>query len=454
MIGPKAIFRSVAIGIGLFGLCTFPPLTRGGAGAKAAPAEAGASTTKADVVSIRRIGTESCMARGCHGAVGASDPATGNPYFKGGEATTWRSFDPHSRAYDVLLNPRSVAIGKRLATEMKGEPPERAQLCLDCHSIGGKPSASIEATREFAAGVDCETCHGPASAWVGPHLSKDWPARSDQATLGFRPILGLSDRAKLCVGCHVGDSTRQVNHDLLAAGHPRLIFELDAFLTALPRHWQEPHEKPGANGGAGDFHAKVWEVGQIETTVAALDLLKSRVAAAARGDAPWPEFSEYDCFACHHELAKPSWRQADAPQRPPGALSWGSWNLATKHNLGMSGSDDPFLLPLRKEMARPMPDLTRVSKLAEEGSRTIKSWKAHPMDAPMIVTHLRIIDRESKSDNWDEAAARLLAAMSFSKAFMDLTSRPIDPAISKEIEALRRSLDFPEAFDSPKGFHP
>ena len=36
-----------------------------------------------------------------------------------------------------------------------------------------------------------------------------------------------------------------MNHDLVAAGHPRLNFEYASYLAAYPKHWKEPHERIG-----------------------------------------------------------------------------------------------------------------------------------------------------------------------------------------------------------------
>jgi hypothetical protein len=455
MIGPKILSRSILVGTGLLVVGLSLTSLRNRAGAEVAATESGPRPAKTDVETIRRVGSDSCVARGCHGAVGTADPIKDRPYYShGGEATTWRSFDPHSRAYDVLLNARSVGIAKRLKADLKGKPAHLAKLCLDCHSIGGEPSPDGGNVRAFASGVDCETCHGPASAWLEPHLSKSWPERTDKATLGFRPLLDLTDRAKFCVSCHVGDPSKQVNHDLIAAGHPRLIFELDAYLTSLPRHWREPHEKPGAKTGAGDFHARAWAIGQVETTGATLDLLKSRADAASHGDAPWPEFTEYDCFACHHELAKPSWRQSDPGRKTPGALPWGAWNVPTTAALiGPEGATSLFAL--QTEMARPMPDPARVSQLADTAAKSLPRGKSIPITAERAVALLRgFLETEKTPRSWDEAAARSLAAGSLAEAVKDLTGRPVDPALSDRAAALRRRLDFPPPFDSPKGFHP
>src|SRR5205807_1861790 len=88
--------------------------------------------------------------------------------------------------------------------------------------------------------------------------------------------------AETCVGCHVGSpavpafpGARDVNHDLIAAGHPRLNFEFAAFLFNLPRHWNEEKKtpSPGAEGGT-------WVVGQAITAKAALELLAHRANQA------------------------------------------------------------------------------------------------------------------------------------------------------------------------------
>ena len=74
-------------------------------------------------------------------------------------------------------------------------------------------------------------------------------------------------------------------------------------------HWDEKERN-----AAADFPALAWAVGQLATTKAALELLRRR---AACGISPWPEFSEFSCFSCHHELADEEWRRkrpADDPK--------------------------------------------------------------------------------------------------------------------------------------------
>src|SRR5207237_7361286 len=62
---------------------------------------------------------------------------------------------------------------------------------------------------------------------------------------------------------------------------------------------------------------------------AAAELLadRARHSSEPQSGGPWPEFAEYSCYACHHDLSQPSARQK--PQhfagRKLGSLPWGSW---------------------------------------------------------------------------------------------------------------------------------
>src|SRR5262249_48335933 len=123
---------------------------------------------------------------------------------------------------------------------------------------------------------------------------------------------------------------RDVNHDLIAAGHPRLNFEFAAFQANMPKHWE-----PTADEKKPEYEFKSWAVGQAASAKAALDLLAYR---AGHESQPWPEFTEYGCFACHHDLGASKdkdkgyvdWRQTPEHYkgRRPGALPWGTWYFA------------------------------------------------------------------------------------------------------------------------------
>jgi hypothetical protein len=154
------------------------------------------------------------------------------------------------------------------------------------------------------------------------------------------PLYDLGERAANCLGCHVGAPAdearglplRDMNHDMIAAGHPRLNFDFAEYLRRLPPHWQE---KNRATDPPIEFKlnpAKAWLVGRVAHAEAACRLLADRAEKSATDESrPWPEFAEYNCAACHHNLKppekggkNPSFRQEPdyLAGRAPGVAPW------------------------------------------------------------------------------------------------------------------------------------
>jgi predicted CXXCH cytochrome family protein len=237
-------------------------------------------------------GTESCAASGCHGK--AFD---GNRDWSSAHSR-WFSGDPHRRACDVLYTQRSVEIYRNLhPTEQLAEAVDAGvyetflqRRCVGCHASSTSDAKSPLAMQ---SGVSCESCHGPASGWIDQHYLTSWKGGG-----GFRDLKDLPTRAAVCAACHVGpivadDGTRyDVDHELIAAGHPRLAFELDAYLTNYPKHWNEATDHVRY---PGTFHANAWLCGQQAASSKLIEQL-------ARRQQTRPEFSNYDCFDCHHSL--------------------------------------------------------------------------------------------------------------------------------------------------------
>ena len=186
--------------------------------------------------------------------------------------------------------------------------PEHDQRCLACHVTPGTPQ-SVAITKASAARA--ATAH--STEWRHKHYLPEWKAA--RSAPGFHDLRKPSERARSCVGCHVGGAGQDVNHDLIAAGHPPLRFELGAFHEQLPKHWDFEREK------ADDPHieARLWLAGQIESSRAALDLLNQRLTSS---HGIWPEFAEYDCESCHHPIT------ASRPR--PGVPLWGSWHFSPR----------------------------------------------------------------------------------------------------------------------------
>ena len=258
-------------------------------------------------------GPGSCAASSCHGSV---QPKHLTPILQD-EYSIWIAQDKHARAFAALSNPVSVRMGKILNTKCadgKPCPPSEAPKCLACHSLSVPPDERAQ-TFDMTDGVSCESCHGPASGWLGPHTVKDWPHEKSVA-LGMYDTRNLIKRSEKCLTCHLGTADKFVDHEMIAAGHPDLTFELSYFSFYMPRHWKTPEQ------------GNAWRDVQALGVGQAVQLRESLYRLARRAEGPnWPEYAELDCFACHHSLTAPgdSWRLTTANYyegRRPGNPAW------------------------------------------------------------------------------------------------------------------------------------
>jgi Cytochrome c554 and c-prime len=234
-------------------------------------------------------GPGSCSSPSCHGSV---QPRTETTVLQN-EYSTWVVRDKHAHAFINLTNP----VGVRIAQIMGLGRPDTAPRCLACHALD-VPLEERARTFDLTDGVGCENCHGPASAWLGPHTTRGWNYQKS-LELGMYNTRDLVSRSEKCLTCHLGTPDKDVDHELIAAGHPDLYFELDSFMSVMPPHWVEADKDPW-------LAVRALSVGQ------AVQLREQLKRVARESDnGIWPEYSELDCFACHHSLvaAKDSWRQ-------------------------------------------------------------------------------------------------------------------------------------------------
>jgi hypothetical protein len=267
-------------------------------------------------------GPGGCASATCHGSI---QPRTSSRVFQN-EYTIWIAQDKHAQAFRVLQNDVSERIGKILNIG----PPSKAPKCLVCHALY-VPAEQQAQTFEIGDGVSCENCHGPASGWLGPHTTRDWP-HEKSVQLGMYDTRNLERRAEKCLTCHLGTAEKSVDHEMIAAGHPDLTFELGVFTSAMPPHWKMPEQ------GNAWRHVQAWGVGQ------AVQLRESLNRLARRANGPvWPEYAELDCFECHHGLTQPgdSWRQARGYSgRRPGNPEWNQSRVVVFRDLAEEISPD------------------------------------------------------------------------------------------------------------------
>ena len=180
------------------------------------------------------VGAVGCRSSSCHGGAGE----------KRSQYITWSRQDFHSRADAILLDARSARIAENVGIATA----QNSARCTVCHS----PFQSVAQTRlaptaHSDEGVSCESCHGAAGSWLRSHTRTDW-------TYGMRVSAGMHDlrnlyvRANTCVACH-----QNIDNDLLKAGHPPLVFELDSQSVNQPKHWREADTWSGV---------REWLVGQ------------------------------------------------------------------------------------------------------------------------------------------------------------------------------------------------
>lgn len=241
----------------------------------------------------KHLGVASCASTLCHGSAKPTDAH----HVQQNEYVTWSHFDPHSRAYRILLEPRSRAIAGRLGIG----PAHEAKVCLDCHA-DNVPQEQRGPRFQISDGIGCESCHGGAESWIATHYDTPAVGHADNIRSGMRSLEQPVTRAQRCLSCHLGSAERFAGHELMAAGHPRLSFELDTF-TELWRtsggreHYRRDADylerKPTVAG------SEVWTAGLFEAARAQLDLLRSPRFQHA---GPMPDFALYNCYSCHRSM--------------------------------------------------------------------------------------------------------------------------------------------------------
>jgi Cytochrome c554 and c-prime len=352
---------------------------------------------------FQQLSAAGCAAAKCHGAAipfGDHDPKQTWSW----AATVWRIQDKHSLAYRTLLTCQSQAILDRLHDKT---PAEKNPRCLGCHS--DPTLAHLDATPALdqlrSAGVSCRSCHGDSDRWLIPHLNwnENTNRQVEYATHGMIWLNDLQVRAKVCAGCHVGAAAnkdikvdRIVDHDLIAAGHPRLNFEFATYLRAMPPHWNEMNRmtrKPIAN-----FATRAWSAGQLASLQTALDLLAARLEKDQFNQVrPWPEFSEFNCFDCHHDLSGVARKvpAAGGLRSKRGSTAW--YQDMLFHPTARGKSTGEFLL----EMQQRHPRADQLRKMIP----TVRlELKAPPAIPEKLLPWLRQTVEKRELLNWDEAA--------------------------------------------------
>ena len=217
-------------------------------------------------------------------------------------------------------------------------------------------------------------------------------------------------------------------------------------------------------------------VGKVVAASKALELLQSRVHSARRAQQSnatlfWPEFAEYDCFSCHHDLSDPSWRQQRGyAGGAAGRLPWGTWYFPVVPRLGKvfgrieNGQLDGEIRELSHVMGQPFPSIDEVDRCAKTLKSSLDALAEQLNAANFSSKHMRqlLLDLTSREGNrliqtdWAATMQLYLTAAAAHSAYCDINGH-VPPNLTKNDERIDASLTkirnlllFPKEFRSPK----
>ena len=283
----------------------------------------------------RVLGVASCAGSTCHGRNAADGEIV-----RQDELMLWQEESTpggaHSRAFRVLGEPRSLAIAKKLGI---GDP-RSAQMCLGCHAT---PAAAKGPRFQLNDGVGCEGCHGPSSGWLSSHYAVG-AHHQDNVRRGLAALEDPKARADNCLDCHFGsDKPGQfVDHRIMAAGHPRISFELDLF-SSLQQHHDVDGDYLQRKGKPSSV--QFWAVGQAMALERSLTMFSK---PGYGNEGLFPEFYFYDCHSCHRKIY-------DDPAARPTALN----NPARPIPEGMPPYNDENMIMLSAAVRVAAPDMAQ-----------------------------------------------------------------------------------------------
>ena len=242
-------------------------------------------------------GVASCAGSVCHGRLEGDGKVV-----RQDELAHWQEpssrMGAHSRAFAALAGKR----GQQITATLGLGDATAAPACLGCHATAAAP---VERGERWQAsdGVGCESCHGASGGgagggWIASHYAMPATHASNLAA-GMTALENPQVRARVCLDCHYGSAApgQFVSHRMMAAGHPRIVFELDLF-SAVQQHWDEDADYGQRKGRSSSV--TLWAVGQAEAVRRSVSLF-AKPGYGSQG--LFPEFTFYDCHSCHRTIS-------------------------------------------------------------------------------------------------------------------------------------------------------
>lgn len=252
------------------------------------------------------LGVASCSGSTCHGRQEGDGKTV-----RQDEIKLWQEESTAGGTHSRALRLISTARGRAIAARLGIGDPTAAPMCLGCHA---DPARARGPRFQLSDGVGCEACHGGAQNWLQSHYTVGASHQRNVAQ-GMVPLENPKVRAGVCLDCHFGsaDQGQFVNHRIMAAGHPRIAFEMDLFST-LQQHHNEDADYARRKGRTDNV--RMWATGQAMALERALTLYSTpRIGQ----EGVFPEFYFFDCHTCHRRISDdPDARTTDIrnPARP------------------------------------------------------------------------------------------------------------------------------------------
>jgi len=287
-----------------------------------------------DIEANTHLGPATCATSQCHGK---SAPVEGRNVHLD-EYTFWIDQDYHSVSFRTLENDESKAIARKLGLESA----RTAGICLDCHA-DNVPVEKRGPKFTLSDGVGCEACHGGAEKWITTHTEKGQTHENNVAQ-GLIETEKGDVRAELCLSCHLGTKDKFATHRIMAAGHPKLTFEMNLFTTNQPAHYSVDQDYIDRKGMIPGFN--LWMSGQFESAKQQVS-----VATGSMFDGPgiFPDFAFYDCDSCHHSTNNLRWTSKRADGLEPGSLRMHLPNLVVLDSLMRAVGKDGLATAVNNE---------------------------------------------------------------------------------------------------------
>jgi hypothetical protein len=389
----------------------------------------------------KHLGVATCASSTCHGAASPRDASN----VLQNEYLTWHRRDRHSRAYEILLQERSQRISRRLGLG----PAQKADACLDCHADNVAP-ANRGPEFQISDGIGCEGCHGGAERWIRSHADSS-TSHADNLASGLYPTEDPAARTRLCMSCHYSHPETPMTHELMAAGHPPLLFDLNTFTQIQPAHHEVDADYRRRKGAVSA--ATEWAIGEATGSGILLETVASDMAS---GSGLFPELYHFNCNACHHALGR------DWPLRPTG-LPAGSvpledaslrilGNILAGIDSSLAGAWSEGLADLHRATRNGRAEMLAASRalhvLADKARSALDSGSIDRGQGRQIMREIVAAGTRSgfASHSWADQAAMALASLTTSAARQNWFDAGRQARVERALDDVFRALDEPSRY--------